>query len=986
MVLSARRLNEIVVELISRPGHEKIRALMFELLVYGLGASSTDIYFERHMPEVRGRLDALLGQTVFEFKRDLRRERRAAEEELGRYLPERERETGERFIGIATDGAEFLPFEVEDDKLVALPGFRPSADDPGELLLWLDAAVSLQPDLNPESTVVEVELGRGSLAYRRALAGLNSLWEQVRDRPDVRLKRQLWADFLEVVYGTHIDADQLFLQHTYLTVVAKTMATRVLGIALPAAEDLLTGQAFRQAGIAGAVESDFFDWVLSAEDGGDLVSRISRQVARFRLEDVGHDVLKGLYESLIDPDQRHDLGEYYTPDWLAARICGKVIEHPLDQRVLDPACGSGTFLFHAVRRFLEAADEARMSPAEALKACVERVIGIDVHPVAVLVARVTYLLALGEERLRDRPESIGVPVYLGDSLQWNTRQMFAQRNVVISVPDGPDLHFPESLADDPHRFDETVTMMMEMSGRNASSEAFGAWMRRDGSTSERDLRALVETYAHLRDLRRAGRNHIWGYVARNLSRPLWLSSAPQRCEVIVGNPPWLAYRHMVPHLQARFREECRRRGLWAGGKLATHQDLSAYFFVRSAELYLREGGIIGLVMPYGVFNRPAFAGFRGGRFETIEVRIEAAWALDETVQPLFPIPSAVVFARRGEADALPASVTAFAGKLPRRDASPEEAQRWLGEQQAPWPGKAALSGLSPYRRAFRQGATMVPRRLCVVERVATGRLGANPLTPLVESRPGKLEKRPWSNLPPLRHAVEARFLRPLYLGETVLPYRVLKPALAVIPWEEGSATLLDAHAASERGFPGLAHWLDAGERLWREHGRSGLTLQQRWDYVDALRRQVPPAPVRVVYAKSGILLAAAIVEDREAFIDHKLYWAAFEKYSEALYVTAFLNSEWIRKRIASLQSRGRFGTRDVDKLVLELPIPPFDATHPLHLQLMRTALEAERIAGAVPLPEGLYFVRSRGRIRRALAESGVAEEIDRLVAALLPGE
>jgi SAM-dependent methyltransferase len=986
MVLSARRLNEIVVELVSRPGHEKIRALMFELLVYGLGASSTDIYFERQLPEVRGRLDALLGQTVFEFKRDLRRERRSAEEELGRYLPERERETGEHFIGIATDGAEFVPYEVEDDELVALPGFRPSADDPGALLLWLDAAVSLQPDLKPEPAIVEVELGRGSLAYRRALAGLNSLWESVRTRPDVQLKRQLWADFLEVVYGTHIDADQLFLQHTYLTVVAKTMATRVLGIALPRAEDLLSGQAFRQAGIAGAVESDFFDWILEAESGAELVARISRQVARFRLEAVEHDVLKGLYESLIDPDQRHDLGEYYTPDWLAARICEQAIARPLEQRVLDPACGSGTFLFQAVRRFLEAADDARMSPAESLKSCVERVIGIDVHPVAVLVARVTYLLALGEERLQDRPESIALPVYLGDSLQWNTRQLFALRDVVISVPDGPELHFPEWLADDPHRFDETVTMMMEMSGRDASSEAFGAWLRRDGTTSERDLTALIETYGHLRDLRRAGRNHIWGYVARNLSRPLWLSSAPQRCEVIVGNPPWLAYRHMVPHLQARFRDECRRRGLWTGGRLATHQDLSGYFFARCAELYLREGGTIALVMPYGVFSRPAFASFRSGRFDTVEVRIDAAWAFDETVQPLFPIPSAVVFGRRTAADALPISVTAFTGRLPRRDASPEEARHRLSERSAPWPGRAALSGLSPYRRAFRQGATMVPRRLCLVERVATGRLGANPLTPLVESRSSKLEKRPWSALPPLRQAVEACFLRPLYLGETVLPYRVTTPPLAVIPWEEGSDGLLDAHAASERGYPGLARWLDAGERLWREHSRSSLTLQQRWDYVDALRCQLPPAQVRVVYAKSGILLAAAIVEDDKAFIDHKLYWAAFERYSEALYVTAFLNSEWIRQRIAALQSRGRFGTRDVDKLVLELPIPRFDATKPLHLQLMRTALEAERIAGAVPLPDGLYFVRSRGRIRRALAEAGVAQEIDRLVAALLPGD
>jgi hypothetical protein len=75
VVLVRERLQEIIAELSSRPGHEKVRALIYELLVYGLGASSRDVDFERPVPEVRGRIDALLGQTVFEFKRDLRRER-----------------------------------------------------------------------------------------------------------------------------------------------------------------------------------------------------------------------------------------------------------------------------------------------------------------------------------------------------------------------------------------------------------------------------------------------------------------------------------------------------------------------------------------------------------------------------------------------------------------------------------------------------------------------------------------------------------------------------------------------------------------------------------------------------------------------------------------------------------------------------------------------------------------------------------------------
>jgi hypothetical protein len=40
------------------------------------------------------------------------------------------------------------------------------------------------------------------------------------------------------------------------------------------------------------------------------------------------DVLKSLYESLIDPAQRHDLGEYYTPDWLAAKVAARALSAP----------------------------------------------------------------------------------------------------------------------------------------------------------------------------------------------------------------------------------------------------------------------------------------------------------------------------------------------------------------------------------------------------------------------------------------------------------------------------------------------------------------------------------------------------------------------------------------------------------------------------------------------------------------------------------
>jgi hypothetical protein len=259
--------------------------------------------------------------------------------------------------------------------------------------------------------------------------------------------------------------------------------------------------------------------VLAAEGASDLIARIVRQVARFRLRDVEHDVLKGLYESLIDPQQRHDLGEYYTPDWLAARVVEHAIQRPLEQRVLDPACGSGTFLFHAVRRLLAAADAAGMTNREALALCCDRIIGVDVHPVAVLIARVTYLLALGEQRLRDHPP-LSIPVYLGDSLQWNTQGFLAEREVLIEVPGGPVLHFPASVVGSPGRFDSVVQRMLDLSAENAPAAALATWLEREAHVTAQDAATLAETYEHLRALRQAGRNHIWGYVARNLSRPM----------------------------------------------------------------------------------------------------------------------------------------------------------------------------------------------------------------------------------------------------------------------------------------------------------------------------------------------------------------------------------------------------------------------------------------------------------------------------------
>ena len=73
----------------------------------------------------------------------------------------------------------------------------------------------------------------------------------------------------------------------------------------------------------------------SRSGGEPFVRSLARRVGRFRWQEVGGDVLKVLYESVITAEPRKRLGEYYTPDWLAERIVATAMTRPLENRVLD---------------------------------------------------------------------------------------------------------------------------------------------------------------------------------------------------------------------------------------------------------------------------------------------------------------------------------------------------------------------------------------------------------------------------------------------------------------------------------------------------------------------------------------------------------------------------------------------------------------------------------------------------------------------------
>lgn len=197
--------------------------------------------------------------------------------------------------------------------------------------------------------------------------------------------------------------------------------------------------------------------------------------------------------------------------------------------------------------------------------------------------------------------------------------------------------------------------------------------------------------------------------------------------------------------------------------------------------------------------------------------------------------------------------------------------------------------------------------------------------------------------------------------------------------------VLDAAAASSRGYDGLFGWLEKAESLWEKNKSSdNYTLTGLFDYFGQLSSQFPLSPKRVVYAKAGTQPAACLVRDN-SIIENTLYWCPVATELEGYYLCAIINSEISRKRVEIYQARGQWGARHFDKAMFNLPIPRFDEKNKAHIELANAAESAEKLAAMIDFPSGIKFQRARSLVRSILATDGLSSRIDSLVAQLLDG-
>jgi len=193
----------------------------------------------------------------------------------------------------------------------------------------------------------------------------------------------------------------------------------------------------KQQAFQSLFDGDIFDWWLdlsrldeAAHEACEALAEAALAVFQFGFSDLSGDLLGQLYQSYFDPETRKALGEFYTPH----EVVDFILDHVgykgstiTTQRLLDPACGSGTFLVHALQRYL-AASSGR-DPRDVLRSLADgfRIVGFDVNPFAVLMAQVNYALHLlptySEALKRDRKfEILSLPVFRTDSLRQEKRE------------------------------------------------------------------------------------------------------------------------------------------------------------------------------------------------------------------------------------------------------------------------------------------------------------------------------------------------------------------------------------------------------------------------------------------------------------------------------------------------------------------------------------------------------------------------------------
>ena len=624
--------------------------------------------------------------------------------------------------------------------LIPIGSLEMRPDQPLEAWRWLDQFISSGIRRIPTSDELVARFGTDTAVFNKAADRLFELYQRVEKEPLVAVKFREWNALLAKVYGSPLGKPGLFINHTYLTLISRIVVTLAFKGGPPKRAELrglMDGVYFeRQLNLRNLAEPDFFSWALDTPVEKEFMALISDLFSHFGSFDfsrLSEDVLKNLYQELIDPETRHDLGEYYTPDWLAELTLER-LEYK-GGRLLDPACGSGAFLFAAVNALRNSGVKGKKLVAQAI----EQIIGIDVHPVAVLMSKANLLLAMRHE-LPAFSGDVTLRVYMADTLMAEEDKSKGVLTIPVAAKEA--FHIPLATVAR-GELDELIDFLSDFAHRGSKDEesaqqATNAVNERLAKlTADKEIFWWLHNFKLLMKLDKQRRNTIWAYILKNAYRPEFLRR--EKVDYIAGNPPWLGYAFIKDKsYQQRIKELTFAYGLLtkADGKLFTRMDVWSVFFVHCESEFLREGGRIGFVLPKSAML-PAKQHIRFQERGFTELHDFSG------VKPLFNVRSCLAL-RGGKEKTSRIPLTEWRGDLSRKNMSLRDAKQILESERRKFDLVFAPEAKSPYFAQFFQGATLVPRVLCFVKPVTKAPL--NKLSPFVGTSEDVLDdaKKPWT--------------------------------------------------------------------------------------------------------------------------------------------------------------------------------------------------------------------------------------------------
>ncbi|MBI2968036.1 MAG: SAM-dependent DNA methyltransferase [Bacteroidetes bacterium] len=675
------------------------------------------------------------------------------------------------------------------------------------------------------------------------------------------------------------------------------------------------------------------------------------------------------YQELIDLDTRHALGEYYTPDWLCERIVKEFNFKPTD-KILDPACGSGSFLRAAIHRI------KKNHPGTSAEQLNEHIFGIDIHPLSVQIAKTTMLLSLGKEIVKSK-KPIHINIILANTLL---------------APDGVGSLFGSEfklkidkevfllntqVLEEIELFDEGLELCEELADQTLHTKA------EDEKTFENILckkfpkngfngnitNGFYKIYLGLKSVKEKGRDSIWKFILQNIYKPYFLHG---KFDYIIGNPPWFTYSSIRNEEYQNILNKLAEIYLVKPDKKANfpHLEIAAIFLSHCANYFLNDSGKIAFVLPRSFFSADHHDNTRSGKAKGF--RLTNIWDLNK-VAPLFRIPSGVLFAEKTNGKkSLPATGIggiSFSGNVPSHNCNLKSAMPNLVEKSENWfyvkQGKSSAfsprkskkqTNINPYKKLFKQGATIVPRTFYFIQLTQEyppdweGRIINIKTSDSIQA----VAKKPWKGLD-FTGQIESRFLFRTALSKSILPFALFKPDLVVLPItveynQNENKKEIKIYLADELRSEGYLHaskWFKNAERIWdlqKTAKSKNMSSNDRLDFQRGLTEQHINAPYLVIYNSSAKNANATVVKrkdfDLEFIVESKGYSFVTNSSNEAYYLTAILNATSPNLLMKDFQTKGLFGARDVHKKILDMYYPKFDKENETHLRLAKLSKEA----------------------------------------------